>query len=112
MSLSRIQKGQWAENFVKDYLQKNNFICLATNLKTPWAQIDLLMKKPDGKWLILEVKYLSDFVDPLTRLNQPQKQRLRRAQRGLSARYNQIVGLGLAFVRPNQKIEFIDLDEF
>ena len=111
MSRQRFLKGQWAESYVCRFLQIHGFRLVSANLKTPWAQLDLLMQTPQGKMLILEVKYLSFGMDPQSRLSTGQRQRLERARFGLMDQSNRPVALGLAYVSPLGKIDFIDLDE-
>ncbi len=111
MSHQRQIKGQWAEQFVQNFLQDQGYIVLASNLRTPWAQVDLVVRSPKARVYIIEVKFLSESFPPEQRLGRIQSQRLQRARQFLSGKYRKQVGFGLALVSSSGKIEFINLDE-
>lgn len=73
-----ISKGQWAEQSVKKFLCQRGFVCEYENLKTPWAQVDLVFSTAE-KMILLEVKSLSRHFPMEDRVSRIQKNRLRRA---------------------------------
>lgn len=109
MSLQRIKKGLWAEQLVAQLLSAKKYQILAANLKTPFAQIDLLVQSGPQKIQIIEVKYLSSWMDPEVRLSDRQRQRLVRAQQYFCAKYNFPVSLYLALVSPEGRCQFVEI---
>lgn len=109
MSQIRIKKGQWAESLVENLLRSRNYRILASNLKTPWAQIDLLVESQQGQPQIIEVKYLSSWIDPEFRVSLAQRKRLLNAQKYLQGQYAAPVGLYVAFVSAAGKCSFVEL---
>lgn len=111
MSRQRQIKGKWAEAWVQEYLSHRGYSILAANLRTPWAQVDLVIKSPRGRIVLLEVKFLSESFPPEQRFGRIQAQRLGRARQYLSSFYGIPVGLGIAFVESTRKIQFFNLDK-
>ncbi|MBL7669649.1 MAG: YraN family protein [Bdellovibrionaceae bacterium] len=111
MSRQRQIRGKWAENWVQEYLQRRGYVMIAANLRTPWAQVDLVIESPRGRIFLLEVKFLSEAFSPEQRLGKIQEQRLGRARQFLSSVYGKPVGFGLAFVESTRKIRFFNLDD-
>jgi putative endonuclease len=54
--VSNRQIGQLAENHVAADLERRGWIILARNLRTPYAEVDLLAQDPRGILVIVEVK--------------------------------------------------------
>ena len=80
---SRRHLGQWAESAAAAYLWCKGWTFLSKNLRTPFAEIDLLFE--DGRGLVVvEVKYRSRvFGDPISSV---QVDRLQRAAHWLNSR--------------------------
>nr|BFD59739.1 hypothetical protein CKG001_18460 [Bdellovibrio sp. CKG001]BFD63103.1 hypothetical protein BdHM001_17840 [Bdellovibrio sp. HM001] len=73
-------------------------------MKTPFAEVDLLFRAPQGHLLMVEVKTtnLMDF-QPF-RVSQKQKARLLRAMQFLAARWDVLVEIHWAFVTKEGEI--------
>jgi putative endonuclease len=63
---------------LKDYLRRG-YHCVKRRWKSPFAEIDLLLKTPTGEWLLVEVKSVPSLEYLHVRIAPTQKRRLRRA---------------------------------
>ncbi len=92
------QRGLKAEEIVIDYYQSRNFLLLKQRMKTPFAEVDLLFRAPQGHLLMVEVKSVNLSSFYLTRVSKRQKNRLEKAVIFLSNRFNILVEIHWAFV--------------
>ncbi|PIP21815.1 MAG: YraN family protein [Candidatus Nealsonbacteria bacterium CG23_combo_of_CG06-09_8_20_14_all_40_13] len=84
----RKKLGQAGENLAKKYLQKKGLKVLASNLRFPFGEIDILAQ--DGDYLVVvEVKTKSnlDFGAPYEMVNFKKRRKLFNLARALSARF-------------------------
>ena len=74
-----ISRGLFCEELVvRDYL-KRGYRCVRRRWKSPFAEIDLLLKSPDQTWLLVEVKSVPSLEYLHVRIAENQKRRLQRA---------------------------------
>jgi putative endonuclease len=94
--------GAEAEAFVAAALERRGWRVLARNLRTPYAELDLLIETPAGECVVVEVKsrHPLSFVHGEDQLPVRQRQRLERALAWLAAREERrTLRLDLALVR-------------
>nr|BFD66982.1 hypothetical protein HAGR004_20040 [Bdellovibrio sp. HAGR004] len=98
------ERGLLSENHVVKHYQLKHFHLLGQRVKTPFAEVDLLFRAPQGHLLMVEVKTtnLMDF-QPF-RVSQKQKARLLRAMQFLAARWDVLVEIHWAFVTKEGEI--------
>lgn len=98
------QRGLNAEAAALKYYKKLNYQLIQQRFKTPFAEVDLFFKTPEGHYLLVEVKSvkLSSFYN--TRISQKQKRRLERAVLFLSHKYNALIEIHWAFVGMNDAV--------
>lgn len=77
-------------------------------MKTPFAEIDLVFKTPEGHALMVEVKTVNLDHFHSTRISLKQKQRLLRALQFLAERWNTLVEVHWAFVTKEGEITIIE----
>ncbi|QSX37025.1 YraN family protein [Shewanella sedimentimangrovi] len=72
--------GQFAEQQAQDYLCAQGLTPVATNVRYPFGELDLVMRQ-GGCWVFVEVKYRSSsrFGGALTALSAAQIRRIRAA---------------------------------
>ena len=109
MSKNSWARGIEAENKVKEYLLKNNFELIEQRYRTPFAEVDLLLRSPKGPLVMIEVKAISDWDRLLWRLDQRQRQRLKRACSFIENKYKKLVMLKVAYIDKFNKILFLDI---
>lgn len=56
MPSNKQQQGNWAENYVAQYLERIGWEILARQFRTRMGEIDLIAKDPQGTWVCVEVK--------------------------------------------------------
>ncbi|MGB0952166.1 MAG: YraN family protein [Planctomycetota bacterium] len=56
MPSSRQQSGRCAEAYVAEELGRAGWELLAKNLRTPYAEVDLVLREPRGAYVLVEVK--------------------------------------------------------
>lgn len=49
-------RGNWAEEYVAEYLSRIGWEILARQFRTRFGEIDLVAKDPEGTWVFVEVK--------------------------------------------------------
>lgn len=102
MPSSRQQSGRSAEAYVARELVEDGWELLAQNLRTPCAEIDLVLRDPDGLWVLVEVKARGSgaWLSGEDHLGAKQRLRLLRAAEWLSRHAGQaaICRLDLALV--------------
>lgn len=102
------QRGVEAEERVlRHYLDKNH-VFLGQRLRTPFAEVDLLFRTPEGHVLMVEVKAISSADFQIYRISQRQKQRLLRALIYFSAQWDCLVEIHWAFVEKSGKVQIIE----
>ena len=101
-------RGEEAEQKVLEELQRRGFRLVHRRLRTPMAEIDLVMSSL-AEYLLVEVKTLSRRGFFENRLTRGQKQRLKRARAFLQELWQADVRLVLAIVDENGKILLFNL---
>lgn len=108
-SFNKKQLGLFAEYLVAKDLHARNYRLLRHQLKTPFAEVDLLLQTPKQELLICEVKLMRARAWAHSPLPERQLQRLSRAQEYLAHKYDQPCEVWLAKVSAEWLIEyFID----
>ncbi|WP_374030159.1 hypothetical protein [Bdellovibrio bacteriovorus] len=77
-------------------------------MKTPFAEVDLLFKSPDGNILMVEVKTANLAEFHFYRISQKQKNRLFRAMQFLACQFEALVEIHWAFVTKEGKVTVIE----
>jgi putative endonuclease len=101
------QRGLVSEDRVRAYYQKKSYTLIEQRVKTPYAELDLLFRTPEGHLLIVEVKTanLSSFYN--YKVTPRQKIRLLRAVQFLAERFATLVEIHWAFVTKKGEITII-----
>jgi putative endonuclease len=82
---------------------------LKQRLKTPYAEIDLVFRSPDGlNLLMVEVKTANQTTFYNARISPRQKYRLLGASRFLAEQFNCLVEVHWAFVTKNGAVTIIE----
>ncbi|MFS4460025.1 YraN family protein [Bdellovibrio sp. HCB2-146] len=89
------------------YYQKKTYQLIEQRVKTPFAEIDLLFRTPEGHLLLVEVKTANSVAFYNYRVTAGQKERLFRAVQFLAARFECLVELHWAFVSIEGEITII-----
>jgi Holliday junction resolvase-like predicted endonuclease len=69
----------YCEDQALQYYFKLGYKLYRRRWKTPFAEVDLLLRTPDQAWVLVEVKSVSSFEYLHIRLGAKQKRRLQRA---------------------------------
>lgn len=95
--VSRRSTGLVAEEYVAAALAARGWMVLARNLRTPYAEVDLLAQDPRGALVIVEVKsrHPLSFLAGEDHLNFRQRRRLESALLWLAGRHPAPAGLRL-----------------
>lgn len=101
-------KGLASERFVENDLIKKGWQVVLKRNKSPFAEIDLLMQK-NNKFMIVEVKSISNPEFVFCRLGHKQKQRLLRACEYFIQKMEIPVDIKLAIVDSRGRIEYFDI---
>ncbi len=98
-----------AENLVVQDLKNRNCEILEQRLRTPFAEVDLIVRNKKKQIVLVEVKTLSrwDWIE--SRITQKQISRLKRAGIFLEKNYGKSLILCAAFV-VDKKIYYVVLD--
>lgn len=75
------QKGFECEQLVLTHYLEKSYELIEQRFKTPFAEIDLVLRSPEQEIVLVEVKSLSSFDFLNERVSKSQKQRLLRAFR-------------------------------
>jgi putative endonuclease len=102
------QRGLKAEEIVIDYYQSRNFLILKQRMKTPFAEVDLLFRAPQGHLLMVEVKSVNLTSFYLTRVSKKQKNRLEKAVLFLANRFSSLVEIHWAFVGRDDRVTIFE----
>ncbi|MDG0816521.1 YraN family protein [Bdellovibrio svalbardensis] len=101
-------RGLESEKAVIHFYSKKKFKLLKQRLKTPFAEIDLLFRSPEGHLLMVEVKSANQSCFYSARISKRQMQRLGRAASFLAARFNCLVEYHWAFVDQNYSVTVVE----
>jgi len=75
MEVTSYQKGIWSEKFAKAYFMSKGYFVLAERYKTPYGEIDLILKR--GKKIIfLEVKMRQTIENALESIHKRNQMRV------------------------------------
>ena len=101
------RRGLLSEDRVRAYYQKKSYSLIEQRVRTPYAELDLLFRTPEGHLLIVEVKTanLSSFYN--YKVTPRQKVRLLRAVQFLAERFATLVEIHWAFVTKEGEITII-----
>lgn len=102
------QRGLDSEELVQKYYINKGYELLAQRVRTPFAEVDLLFRAPEGHVLMVEVKTtnLADF-QPF-RISRKQKARLVRALYFLADHLDSLVEVHWAFVTKKGEVTVIE----
>ncbi|MGE5085464.1 MAG: YraN family protein [Bacillota bacterium] len=102
-------RGLNSEKFVQQHYQNKKYHLLQQRLKTPFAEVDLLFRSPDGRHLLLvEVKTANQGTFYSARITSRQKYRLLGAASFLAERYRTLVEVHWAFVTKTGEVTIIE----
>lgn len=102
------KRGLECEARVESFLRAKGFKTLAQRLKTPFAELDLIMQSPTGEVWMIEVKSCISPAWWQHRVGQRQKQRLLQALQFLTNTCSTPHHAVLAIVGPNDEVELIE----
>lgn len=102
---STYDKGLQAEEKVLQLLTKNKYEILYHRYKTPFAEVDIILRGSRGQVVLLEVKQRSGELNDQPVVGAVQRRRLRRAAQ-LFIELGEEVELWLATVDKNNQIKF------
>ncbi|WP_413612195.1 YraN family protein [Bdellovibrio sp. HCB-110] len=102
------QRGLDSEKHVQKFYERKGYELLGQRVKTPFAEVDLIFKTPEGHALMVEVKTanLADFQPH--RISKKQKARLTRALQFLAERLDSLVVAHWAFVTKDGVVTIIE----
>ena len=101
------QRGLLSEERVRVYYQKKSYTLIEQRVKTPFAELDLLFRTPEGHLLLVEVKTANSASFYNYRVTPKQKMRLLRAVQFLAERFSTLVEIHWAFVTKDGEITII-----
>lgn len=104
------ERGVLAERRVQEEMERRGYRMVRQRLRTPFAEVDLLMASL-AEYLLIEVKCVShpDFLE--RRISSSQKRRLERAREYVEGRSRAPVRLVWAFVQPDGRILLLNAGE-
>ncbi|MEZ0391708.1 MAG: YraN family protein [Pseudobdellovibrionaceae bacterium] len=79
LGLRNISRGLFCEEAALQFYLLKGYRCLKRRWKSPFAEIDLLLRSPEKNLVLVEVKSVASFEYLHLRLRGPQKRRLERA---------------------------------
>ncbi|MEN0058666.1 MAG: YraN family protein [Bdellovibrio sp.] len=104
------QQGLKSEQRVLEVYRQKGYQLLQQRLRTPFAEVDLLMRSPQGHLVLIEVKTSSLDGFQNYRLSAQQKKRLERALHFLAESFQELIEMHWAFVtREGEMILLEDL---
>jgi putative endonuclease len=56
VTVSRQKLGRWGEQQAGQYLTERGYAIIASNVRTPYGELDLIARQPDGVIVFVEVK--------------------------------------------------------
>lgn len=101
-------RGLESEKAVTEYYLKKKYQLLKQRVKTPFAEVDLLFRSPQGHLLMVEVKSANQSCFYSARVSKRQSLRLARAASFLAARFSCLVEYHWAFVDQNFSVTIIE----
>jgi Holliday junction resolvase-like predicted endonuclease len=101
--MNHIQRGQEAEKHAMAYMKSIGFECLYSNLKTPYAEVDLIMRDAFFIYMV-EVKTITQTEYMASRVSNKQQSRLLKARLMLQERWQEQIQLVYAFVDSKGKV--------
>lgn len=103
-------RGENAEQKVISYYLKKypKAKIVGQRLKTPFAEIDILIQQDFGKMILVEVKTLSSHHFIQNRISKRQKQRLLNAQCYLQEKFESLVEIHWAYVEKSGEVLVFD----
>lgn len=104
------QVGLESEGLVKKYFLSEGYQLLGERIRTPFAEVDLVLSKAD-LLLIVEVKSLSNSDFFIQRVSKRQKLRLKNAQIYFQEKYQKLVEIIVVYVQADYSIIKIPLSE-
>ncbi len=109
-------KGFRYEELVCSWLEHNGWKILGRRVKCPYAEVDILASKSEGKYMnetirMIEVKSVSNRDYLFLRLSNRQKVRLHQALLYFSYKWQKDIELQIAFVDSKGSIEFFQLED-
>lgn len=107
ISLSAQQQGLRCEQIALDHYLSKSYHLIGQRVKTPFAEVDLVLKSPQDEIVLVEVKSLSSFDFLAERISKTQKQRLVRAHRYFLTKHD-LVRLELAVVSHEGELLIFD----
>ncbi len=78
MTKNTYERGIYAEQLAQNYLEEKGFVIVASRYRTPYGEIDLLMRDRDTL-VAVEVKYRKYEIDSFECLHIRQKKRIENA---------------------------------
>ncbi len=105
-----MDRGQYCEDLVLKDLQKHGYQLVIKNLKTPYAEIDIVLKHAIKPWLMVEVKSSKSSSFDRFRLSTSQRKRQERAHLFLEPKFQTEIQIILAIVS-NSKITYYSYDQ-
>ena len=105
--LSAQQQGLRCEQIALDHYLSKYYQLVGQRVKTPFAEVDLVLKSPQDEIVLVEVKSLSSFDFLAERISKTQKQRLIRAHRYFLTKHDR-VRLELAVVSHEGELLIFD----
>lgn len=93
-----MNRGEYCEQIVLKDLKKRGYQIAIKNLKTPYAEIDIVLKHKKKPWLMVEVKSSNSMVFDSFRMSPRQKSRQENAHLFLEAKLNVDLQMVLAIV--------------
>ncbi len=97
-----------SERRVQIFYQQKGYVLLAQRVKTPFAEVDLLFKTPEGHALMVEVKTANLSAFQNHRISWKQRARLIRALQFLAERWKVPVEVHWAFVTKEGEVTIIE----
>lgn len=97
-----------SEGHVIQFYQQLGFELLSQRVKTPFAEVDLLFRSPEGHVLMVEVKTANTPDFQPYRIAARQKKRLLRALIFLAEKLDSLVEVHWAFVTKNGEVTVIE----
>lgn len=102
------ERGLQSEKYVIEFYQSNCFELLGQRVKTPFAEVDLLFRAPEGHVLLVEVKTANIQDFHLYRISLKQRKRLLRALLFLAEKFEALVEAHWAFVTKEGEVTIIE----
>ena len=106
-----MNRGKQCEQLVTKDLTSRGYKLYKANLKTPFAEIDILLSHAAKPWLMVEVKSSNSTHFDTFRLSQSQKARQQRAYMYLQSQLDVDLQMIVAIVSARNKITYYSYDQ-